>query len=121
MWRPARLSLIIRATGLSFTKAVRTFTGIPRKAGTLATLVSAEVTWTLKVSEQWKGCPSAGVRRRPMLEGTSMAYLASSRKEMDIGGKWFGGVGEKEKGAWEASDQVKLRFRAQRPRAGLLM
>ena len=82
MWRPARLSLIILATGLSLTKAVRTFTGMPRNAGMLATLVSAEVTCILKVSEQWKGCPSNGVRRTPMLVGTSIAYFASSRNEI---------------------------------------
>ena len=56
--------------GLSLTNAVSTLTGNPRKEAMLATLVSALVTCIWNVELQWKGCPSKGVSRIPMLVGT---------------------------------------------------
>src|SRR5262245_19219529 len=41
----------------------------------LATFVSALVTCAMKVPARWTGAPSGGVRRSPMLVGTTRAYL----------------------------------------------
>ncbi len=80
-----------KANGLSFTKAVRTLTGRPRKDEILATLVSALVACRWKVSLEWTGCPLSGVTRKPMLVGTSMAYLQLSLRVIPMTCPLFAG------------------------------
>src|SRR5436190_21452679 len=75
MWRLARLSLMIWASGLPFTNVVSTFTGKPKYDEMLATFVSALETCSVKLVAWCTPCPNAGARRMPMLVGTTMAYL----------------------------------------------
>ena len=63
-----------RAIGLPLTKVVSILTGRPRYDDTLATLLSALVACMVNRRLQWNGWPASGVRRTPMLVGTSKAY-----------------------------------------------
>jgi hypothetical protein len=64
-----------RATGLSLTNAVRSFTGKPKLADRVSTLLSALVACIRNVSELCTGCLFRGVMRTPILVGAKRAYL----------------------------------------------
>ena len=79
MCRAAKSFLMNAAIGLSSTNAVRTLTGRPRNEEIDATFVSADVASIVYRWLLWTGWPWSGVRRTPMLVGTTIAQVALLR------------------------------------------